>query len=127
MIREDRNAEHMDKESVLAGQMAAMGQLGYPFLHVIDRARNAGADEKFVQEARALLTQLSGEPGEGAIECMKNAKRDLRSTETFLDRWRNYNNDMGFSKNSIRRSTRCRSARNWQSNYPQDWEGRPRE
>lgn len=88
----------MDKESLLAGQLAAMGQLGYPFLHAIERARDAGADEKFVQEARALLTQLSGEPGEGAIECMKNAKRDLRSTDAFLNGWRNYKNDGRFAE-----------------------------
>lgn len=88
----------MDKESLLAGQMAAMGRLGYPFLYAIERARDAEADEKFVQEARALLTQLSGEPGDGAIECMNNAKRDLRSTEAFLNIWRNYKNDRRFQE-----------------------------
>jgi len=88
----------MDKEYLLAKQMAAMGQIGYPFLYAIEKTRNAGVNEKFVQEAQALLTQLSGKPGEGAIECMKNAKRDLKSTEAFLNRWRNYENDGRFAE-----------------------------
>jgi len=78
--------------------MAAMGQLGYVFLDAIERAHNGGADEKFVEEARALLTQLSGKPGDGAIECIKNAKSDLRSTETFLTKWKNHKNDGRFAE-----------------------------
>ena len=88
----------MDKESLLAEQMVTMGQFGYPFLNAIENAHNAGANEKFVQEARALLTQLSGKPGEGAIECMKNAKKDLRSVEAFLKGWRDYKDDVRFTR-----------------------------
>lgn len=96
IMKSDPRWHYMDKEELLALQMRKMGELGYPFLHAIENARDTGADEKFVQEAYALLAQLSGKPGDGAIECMKNAKRDLRSTEAFLNKWRNYRDDRRF-------------------------------
>jgi hypothetical protein len=88
----------MDKEELLALQMGEMGELGYPFLHAIEGAYSNGADDKFVQDARALLTQLSGNPGESAIKCIKNAKKDLRSTETFLNNWKSHQTDDSYKE-----------------------------
>lgn len=77
----------MDANQVLAQQMAALGRLGPPFASALQRARGLGVSDKFVCDASALLRQLSGRPGAGAPDCIRDAPKDLASTEAFLAKW----------------------------------------
>lgn len=82
-----------DKLELLSKQMAEMGNLGYHFLNAIETANRCGANGDFIQDARALLNQLTGQPGESAVECIRNARKDFKSTEGFLDVWERYETD----------------------------------
>jgi len=68
--------------------MTQMGKLGYSFLNAINRAHEAGAPNALIQEARQLLSQISGSPDDGATECMRNAGLDLQATQGFVDKWK---------------------------------------
>jgi len=77
----------MDANQVLAEQMAALGRLGPPFADALQRAPGLGVSDEFLREGSALLRQLSGNPGAGAPDCIRDAPKDLASTEAFLAKW----------------------------------------
>jgi len=81
----ERNS--MDADEVLAQQMFALGRLGPPFADALRRAQALGVSDEFLSDASALLRQLSGRPGAGALDCIRDAPKDLASTEAFLATW----------------------------------------
>ena len=84
----------MNRIDLLGELMTQMAELGYPFLHEISRATAMGAPNAMVQDAKLLLSQLSGSSGEDAKECMRYAARDLLKIEELVEKWKPVENDV---------------------------------
>lgn len=88
----------MDITRRIADQMAAMGRLGPPFASALERAGRIGVSSEFVRDGSSLLRQLSGDPDAGAPDCLRDAPKDLVSTEAFLDKWARFRDVSGYDE-----------------------------
>lgn len=57
-----------------------------------------GVPREFIIDGVLLLKQLSGEPGAGASDCLRDAPRDLVRTEAFLGRWVSFRGTRGYDE-----------------------------
>jgi len=73
----------------LARQMTRISLIGSRLLEAIRAADVGIAPSELISDAVALGQELSGRPGEGALEVYRDLDSNLQSTRAFVDRWQN--------------------------------------
>lgn len=68
------------------------------FAGSIEEAKRCGVSPEFMRDAYSLLRQLSGQPGDCALECVRGVHRDIASIEVFLHRWEAKSNSPGYAE-----------------------------
>ena len=82
----------MDKDLFFDQRTERLAELMPTLETAVRRARQAGAAPAFLHEAGDLVVQFAGTPGDGAVESINDAPRDLSAAESFLARWNNSRN-----------------------------------
>jgi hypothetical protein len=86
----------MNVTKILAEQMVSLGRLGPPFANALEAARCTDVSVEFLRDGFSLLQQITGRPGEGAPDCLRDAPKDLASTRAFLGKWAHYRASPGY-------------------------------
>lgn len=68
--------------------MRAISLLGPQFLSAIRSAEATGCARALLHDAVQLGSELSGKPGEGALEVYRDLDKNLRQTQAFVARWK---------------------------------------
>ena len=71
----------------LEQQMRRISLVEPRFLEAIRAAEIGGSPAQFLSDAVALGQELSGRPGEGALEVYRDLDSNLQSTREFINRW----------------------------------------
>lgn len=71
----------------LAEQMRRIALMGPQFLEAVRAAQSSGSPAPLISDAVALAQELSGKPGDGALEVYRDLDSNLKSTCGFIDRW----------------------------------------
>jgi hypothetical protein len=80
--------EEYDRYSTpLAQQMQRISLIGPRFLEAINIARMSNTHPKLIEEAIEFGRQLSGRPGEGALEVYRDLDSNLQTARMFYSRW----------------------------------------
>ena len=77
--------------------MQCLGKHGLDFANSLEKAKRYSVLPEFLQDAYSFMCQISGQPGDGAPECIKGINQDISSTEKFIHRWQDKKNITGYA------------------------------
>lgn len=80
--------EYERHSNLLEEQMRRISLVGPRLLQAIRAAVVGGAPHQLISDAEALGQELSGQPGEGALEVYRDLDSNLQSTRRFISRWK---------------------------------------
>ena len=77
----------MDKLEILELEMQLIAQVGNRFYNALEKAKTAGINTDFCNEAYTLIKVLSGDKNSGVRESVRDAEKDNLLIAKFLDNW----------------------------------------
>ena len=80
-------ASYVRNSKKLEQGMMAVARTGIPFATALDNAERAHGLTALVTTARSLQKRLSGNPGDGALEVIRQLSTDIAETEAFITQW----------------------------------------
>lgn len=81
------NASFNYQSKKLEKQMRTISRTGIPVLNAFKTAERAHGQTNFVSETQSLMIKLNGNPGDGALEVLKNLKSDITMLNAFIGKW----------------------------------------
>lgn len=77
-----------DKYSIpLERQMMKLGRIGLGFHSALQNAQTEGADSAFLDSAFRLEQELTGAPGDAALEVYRDLQKNIKSTKSFIEEY----------------------------------------
>ena len=71
-----------------ASRAVLSAKTGIPVLNAFKTAERSHGQTDFVIETQHLILKLNGNPGDGALEVLKNLKSDTAMLNSFIEKWR---------------------------------------
>jgi hypothetical protein len=81
------NASFNYHSKKLEKQMRTISKTGIPVLNAFKTAERSHGQTTFIIETQHLLLKLNGNPGDGALEVLKNLKSDIAMLNAFIEKW----------------------------------------
>lgn len=82
------NASFKYQSKKLEKQMRTISRTGIPVLKAFKTAERLHGQTSFIIETNYLMLKLNGNPGDGALEVLKNLKSDIAMLNAFIEKWR---------------------------------------